>query len=203
MKIETAIRKVTEFLQNSPASTKVEIGTATKVKGTELTNAIKTLRKNEVLIEAGEGKDVKFSIKAEASTASEQVVEATDEETEPVVKSKGRNNDKYQFNGNAYGKGPLVREVVRQYVAGHPKTTYKQLKEVFPDEAGPKRFGIFQEIENARQLSGTRDRFFFKEEHQIKLAGKSVVVTTSQLTNDTLQPILKIARALGFKIKLA
>ncbi|MFN8323980.1 MAG: hypothetical protein U0T74_15050 [Chitinophagales bacterium] len=202
MKIETAIKKVTEFLQNSPASTKEAIGTSTKVKGIELTNVIKALRKKELLIEEGEGKDVKFSLNAEVPAEPEPVAGATDEEIEPVVKSKGRNNDKYQFNGNAYGKGPLVREVVRQFVAGrggHAKTTYKQLKEAFPDDL-LKRFGILQDEDTARSLSGARDRYFFKEEHQIKLKDK-IVVCCNQFTSENIQPFLKTAKSLGFKIK--
>lgn len=200
MKLETAIKKVVEFLQNNPASTKEQIGTATKVTGIELTNVIKALRKEERLDEEGTGKELKLSlVPAAAETETEPVV--TEEQTEPAPKTKkGRNNDKFQFNGNAYGKGPLVREVVRQYVTGHPKTTLKQLKEIFPDEL-LKRFGIFQEESRARELSGARDRYFFKDEHQIKLADKKTIVVCSQLTSDNIQPFLKAAKALGFKIK--
>lgn len=128
----------------------------------------------------------------------ETEVEETDTEITEKVK-KGRNNDKYQFNGNSYGKGPLVREVVRQYVADHPKTTFKKLKEVFPDEL-LHRFGIFQEVDHARTF-GARDRYFFKEEHQIKLGDKKVVVVCNQFTTANIQPFLKAAKALSFKIK--
>ena len=168
MKIETAIKKVVAFLQDNPTSSKEVIGTKTKVKGIELTNVFKALRKQERLVEEGEGKEATFSITPEAAPAGEApVVEETETEVTAKVK-KGRNNDKYQFNGNAYGKGPLVREVVRQYVSGHPKVTSKQLKEIFPDEL-LHRFGIFQEESVAKSLSGARDRYFMKEEHLIKL----------------------------------
>ena len=200
MKIETAVKKVVEFLESNPASTKEVIGTKTKVKGLELTNVLKALRKQERLVEDGEGKEVTFSVKAEAAPVAEEPVV---EETEPVVTKKvknGRNNDKYQFNGNAYGKGPLVREVVRQYVTGHPKVTTKQLKEVFPDEL-LHRFGIFQEESIARSLSGARDRYFFKEEHQITLGDKKVVVVCNQFTAGNIIPFLATAKKAGFKIK--
>ena len=78
MKIETATKKVVEFLANNPASTKEAIGTKTKVKGIELTNVFKALRKQERLVEEGEGKDATFSIKEEAS------VPATTETEIPV-----------------------------------------------------------------------------------------------------------------------
>lgn len=128
----------------------------------------------------------------------ETPVEETDSEIAEKVK-KGRNNDKYQFNGNFYGKGPLVRAIVMDFVAKNPKTTFKKLKEVFPDEL-LHRFGIFQEIDHARTF-GARDRYFFKEEHQIKLSDKKVVVVCNQFTTANIQPFLKAAKALGFKIK--
>ena len=198
MKIETAVKKVVEFLQSNPASGKDVIGTKTKVKGLELTNVIKRLRKDGTLIEEGEGADLKLSFKAvEAETAP---VEETPSPEDEVKTSKGRNNQKFKFNGNEYGKGPLVREVVREYVAGHPKVTLKQLKEIFPDEL-LKRFGIFQEESVAKTLSGARDRYFFKDEQLIKLSDKKVIAVCNQLTSDNIQPFLKTARALGFKIK--
>lgn len=200
MKIETATKKVVEFLVNNPASTKEAIGTKTKVKGIELTNVFKALRKQERLVEEGEGKEATFSIKEETGAAVTTETEISIEDEQLPGKSKGRNNDKYQFNGNSYGKGPLVREVVRQYVAGHPKTTLKQLKEVFPDEL-LHRFGIFQEIEKARELSGARERFFFKDEHQIKLGDRKTIVACNQFTSANIQPFLRAAKALGFKIK--
>ena len=200
MKIETAVKKAVEFLQNNPGTTKEQLGTAIKIKGLELTNLVKALKKQDLVTEEGEGKEVKFSIKAEAEVVAEEPVA---EETETEVKAKakkGRNNDKYSFNGNTYGKGPLVREVVREYVAGHPKVTLKQLKETFPDEL-LNRFGIFQEESKARELSGARDRYFFKEEHQIKLSGKQVIVVCSQFTAANIVPFLATAKKLGFKIK--
>lgn len=145
---------------------------------------------------------------------SETVVEPVEEtievetavETEQVAmqgkttKATGRNSDKFAFNGNVYGKGPLVREVVRQYVAEHPKITIKQLKEVFPDEL-LKRFGIFQEESFAKNLSGARDRYFFKEEHLIKLGDKKVVAVCNQFTSENIIPFLAAAKKAGFKIK--
>ncbi len=204
MKIETAVKKAVEFLQNNPGSSKEQLGAAIKIKGLELTNLVRALKKQNLVTEEGEGKEVKFTIKAEAETGTEEPVveeETTPAENEPKAK-KGRNNDKYSFNGNTYGKGPLVREVVREYVAGHPKVTLKQLLEVFPTELlKPVRFGIVQEIEKARELSGARDRYFFKEEHQIKLGDKKTVVVCSQFTAANIVPFLAAAKKLGFKIK--
>ena len=209
MKIETAIKKVVAFLESNPGATKTEITAKTKIAGIELTNVIKALRKEGRLIEEkGEDKSLKFSISAEAEVTTEPATEleipVEDEQTAPA--SKGRNNDKYKFNGQEYGKGPLVRAVVAQYVTDNPKTTYKQLKEIFPDSL-MRRFGIFEQVEGkkdeptASSISGARPRYFMKDEQFVRLAGGKLIAVCSQFTYDNIQPFLKTARALGFKIK--
>ena len=208
MKIETAIKKVVTFLESNPGSTKAEITAKTKIAGIELTNVLKALRKEGRLIEEGEGKEMKLSVSAEAEVTTEPAAEleipVEDEQSTPA--SKGRNNDKYKFNGQEYGKGPLVRAVVAQYVTDNPKTTYKQLKEIFPDSL-MRRFGIFEQVEGkkdeptASSISGARPRYFMKDEQLIRLAGGKLVAVCSQFTSDNIQPFLKTARALGFKIK--
>jgi hypothetical protein len=200
MKLETAIKKVVAFLQSNPGSTRAEIGTKTKIVGIEMTNVLKALRKQERLVEEGEGKDLKLSVTAEPEVTAEPAAEEVSpvENEEVVTPSKGRNNDKFKFNGQEYGKGRLVLAVIRQYVED-TKPTLKQTLDAFPDVL--KRFGSHQEIEKARELSGARDRYFFKEEDQIKLKDKKVIVVCNQWTSENIQPFLKIARSLGYKIK--
>ena len=121
---------------------------------------------------------------------------------QPVVekgKSTVRDNSKFTFNGEAYGKGPLVRAVVSQYVKDNPAVTYEKLKEAFPDTL-LKRFGIFQDEKSARDIAKKGERYFFKEEHVIKLADARIVVC-NQFTSDNIQPFLKVAEKLGYDIK--
>src|SRR5690606_3977236 len=115
------------------------------------------------------------------------------------AESKGRDNSKMKFNNELYGKGPLVRAVVTQYVADNPKTTYKQLKEVFPDDL-LKRFGIFQDEPTAKSIAPKGKRYFDKPEQMIKLKDRSIVVC-NQFTLANIQPFLKVAKSLGYKIK--
>jgi hypothetical protein len=203
---KTAVTKVAEFLASNPGSTRAAIGKGTKLKGIQLTNVLKRLRKDGQLNEDyPAGEDATFTVKTgEAAVAP---VEETTKEIEIPVEDeqlpptkKGRDNTKYTFNGNTYAKGRLVQEVVRQYVAGNKGVTYKKLKEVFPDEL-LQRFGIFRTEEEARGLSSAgRDRFFMKEEDGIKLKD-CTVYTCNQFTAGNIQPLLKAAKALGFKIK--
>jgi len=205
MKLETAIKKVVAFLESNPGATKAEITAKTKIAGIELTNVIRAIRKQGRLEELGEGKAMTFSVTAEAEVTEEPSAEleipVDDEQTASKVKSAGRNKDQYKLDGQLYGKGRLVQAVVRKYVAENPKVTYKQLKEVFPDEL-LNRFGIFQDENTANSLSGSRPRFFMSEEKGdgIKLGDRKVVFTSSQFTADSVQPLLAVAKKLGMKI---
>jgi hypothetical protein len=205
MKIETAVKKVVTFLETTPGATKAEITAKTKIAGIELTNVIKALRKEGRLIEEGEGKEMRLSISAEAEVTEEPSTEleipVEDEQDAPQGKTTGRNKDKYKLDGELYGKGRIVQAIVRKYVAENPKVTYKQLKEVFPDEL-LNRFGIFQDETTANSLSGSRPRYFMSEEKGdgIKLGDRKVVFTSSQFTATNLLPLMAVAKKLGMKI---
>ena len=195
MTTQEAADAVLAFLQKNAGSTKQAITEATEIKGLVLTNAIKKLTKDELITSEGESDETTYS--ATEPVSEQTQVETADEEEETTV-SKGRDNSTFKFLGGDYKKGPLVREVVRTYVEDN-KPTLKQLKEAFPDEL-LKRFGVWQEEDLAREIQGARDRYFWKEEHQIKVKGK-IIVVCSQWTSETLKPFLKVARALGYKIK--
>ena len=113
-----------------------------------------------------------------------------------------RDNSKFKFNGEeGLGKGPLVRAIVAKYVEDHPDTTYKQLKEVFPDTL-MKRFGVFANETDAKKLSGNKPRYFLKPEQMIKIKGqKEPIVICNQWTAALIEPFIKVAKELGYKIK--
>ena len=58
-----------------------------------------------------------------------------------------------------------------------------------------------EEIAKAKELSGTRDRYFFKPEDVIKLGDKKSVVVCSQWTSTLIVPFVETAKKLGYKIK--
>jgi len=163
--------------------------------------------KQDVIEEkVGEFSITKEETEAPSSTENETEVEEESKtvETETKIeeqvtkKTSGRNNDKFTFEGETYGKGALVRAVLKKYVSENAGITYKQLKEVFPDTL-LKRFGIFEEMAEARELSGKYERYCFKEEEVIKLKDKKVVVCT-QFTSENILPFLKAAHDLGYII---
>ena len=204
--------KVLEFLAQNPNSNFKTIAKSTKVSDTMLTNILKRVEEGGVVSVTGKGKDMTYSLKPKpkkeekAEAVPPVTVESSQEpaSTEKVEKVKtkatsGRDNRKFKFDGQEYGKGQLVRAVVAAYVKKNPKTTLAQLKKAFPDGL-LHRYGIFQEVKEAKKLSGNRDRYFFKQEQLITLKDATVAVC-NQFTSDNVQPLIKTAKELGFTIK--
>ena len=208
--MENANQKLREFLKDNPNSNKATITEATGLNGLFLFNLLKKMQADGEIIEVEDADQKLYSIagdnleqQADVATVNEQQAEVStnneDGQSEQTVIPKGRDNSKFKFNGEEYGKGPLVRAVVAQYVADYPATTYEQLKEVFPNEL-LKRFGIFQNLETANQIANKGNRYFTKQEHVIELVDEKIVVC-NQFTLANIQPFLKAAKKLGYKIK--
>lgn len=188
--MEKANEKIIKFLKENPNSDKTTMAAAVGIKGLELYNLLRKMESENIVITDKRGQNVRYALKE--TTADQPGVEVVKEAIE-------RNYTKFKFNGEEYGKGQLVRAVVRQYVTDNPTVTYKQLKEAFPDDL-LYRFGIFQDEQKAREISGKYDRYFFKPEHIIKLKDKKIVVC-NQFTATNIQPFLKLVKSLGYKIK--
>lgn len=194
--MDKTIQKLISFLENNPKATKETIADAIGLKGLALFNTLKRLGK-EGTVQENEGEEKTYLLaKIDGSDTSN---EETQDQEEVEIVSKGRDNSKFKFNGELYGKGPLVHAVVSQYVADNKGTTYKKLKEVFPDDL-LKRFGIFQDEATAHQIAPKGGRYFSKPEQIIKLKDRAVVVC-NQFTLANIQPFLKVAKTLGYKIK--
>lgn len=194
--MDKTIQKLMGFLENNPKATKEAIAEVTGLKGLALFNTLKRLVKETTIIEHDENGEKTYSLSV-ADDIELNLNPPQEEQTEMV--SKGRDNSKFKFNGELYGKGPLVHAVISQYVTDNKSTTYKKLKEVFPDEL-LKRFGVFQDDETAKQIAPKGGRYFSKPEQVIKLKDRLVIVC-NQFTLANIQPFLKVARGLGYKIK--
>ncbi len=139
----------------------------------------------------------------EAGAKDENSKKGDDKVEEASAKATtSRDNSKYKFNDqDDLGKGPLVRAVVAKYVEDHPDATYKQLKEIFPDTL-MKRFGVFANEAEAKKLSGNKPRYFLKPEQMIKIKGqKEPIAICNQWTAALIEPFIKVAKELGYKIK--
>lgn len=119
-----------------------------------------------------------------------------------TVAATSRDSTKYLFEKQTYGKGRLVVAVLKKFVSDNPSTTYKQLADKFPPSL-MKRYSVFEEISKAKELSGTRDRYFFKTEDEITLGDHKKVVVCSQWTAPLINGFIKVAtsKEIGYKIK--
>lgn len=196
--------QVIKFLKANPNSNKGQIADAINLRGLGLFNLLKRMVNDGEIVVEGEGHDATYSlVLSEERSETEVLNETAGEETEQVTagptqtetkaakKQVGRNSGTYKFNGVSYNKGKLINAVVAAYCATHKNITHDKLKEVFPDTL-MKRFGIFQTVEKAREISGSKyDRYFFKEEFQIKLKD-CVICTCNQITSDNILPFIEI-----------
>lgn len=110
---------------------------------------------------------------------------------------------KFWFNGQKYGKGRLVLEVVRKYVEQHPDARFEQVRQTFPDE--------LQETESQFSTDGRcvikkledvtdQKRFHMREEDQIEVMGEPVVVSR-EWNVQNFQKFVEKAHELGFEIE--
>jgi len=216
--------QVIEFLKGTPNSNKAAITEATGIKGLPLFNILKRLQNDGQITSAGEGNNTTYSLdenyKEEQAGEDQTGVTENPEVIAPIVdggkkedkpqpnaaepkvkEATSRDNSKYKFNGEEYGKGPLVRAVVAKYVEDHPDTTHKQLKEIFPDTL-MKRFGVFANETEAKKLSGNKPRYFLKPEQMIKIKGQKEPVCVCNQWSASLMPnLLAVIKELGYKIK--
>jgi len=112
--------------------------------------------------------------------------------------TSSRDRSKLSFKGEKYGKGRLVLAIVSQYVKDHPKATYAELKEAFPDSLHS--LGVVRPVTTAKKASSDHKRFF--TDNVIKLADKAVAVC-ADFGKSNIGKFLKHASGLGYKVRMA
>ena len=89
--------------------------------------------------------------------------------------SNGRDNTKYSIDGgtNYFGKNRIVREIIIRYLELHPKLTFRQLEQIFPDEMQGS-YGVVRSLEELHEMEHDRKdletRYLMKEEELLKTA---------------------------------
>lgn len=87
----------------------------------------------------------------------------------------GRDNTKYSIDGglNYFGKNKIVREIIIRYLELHPKLTYRQLEQIFPDEMQGS-YGVVRSLEKLNEMEhDSKDlatRYLMKEEELLTTA---------------------------------
>jgi 5-methylcytosine-specific restriction protein B len=114
-----------------------------------------------------------------------------------------RDNTKYRFNNDTYGKGRLVHAIVSQSIQKN-KPTVEQLRQAFPKELQGS-FGVFyteQEYNARKKISNDQtERFFTNTEDRLTTDGEQIFVCT-EWGKDNVTKFVKHSKTLGFDIKV-
>jgi hypothetical protein len=123
--------------------------------------------------------------------------------TDTFFRNVSRNLDKYEFNGEAYGKGRLVLACIKKYVEDHPGLTFSALEQAFPKKI-QRLYGCFDTVDNAQRILAEkgRKRHFLKPDELIELSDEGIAVC-DQWGIDNIGLFLEAAQKLGFKIERA
>lgn len=120
-----------------------------------------------------------------------------------------RDHAKYTLNGvGRYGKGRLVLEVIKHYVANHCSVTYEELTRTFPKQfRGRKKDKTFWGCINLKDDAITlyaetgKKRHFLEDDEIIRLADGTEVAVSSQWGKGNIDLFIDGAKKLGFDIK--
>ena len=114
-----------------------------------------------------------------------------------------KDNTKYRFNNDTYGKGRLVHAIVSQSIRDK-QPTVEQLRQEFPKELQGS-FGVFyteQEYNARKQTSNDQtERFFTNTEDRLTTDGEQIFVCT-EWGKDNITKFVKHSKKLGFDIKV-
>lgn len=118
-------------------------------------------------------------------------------------KPSSKDTTKYIFNQIKFGKGRLVLEVIKQYIAKNPNTSYAELEKIFPKNCQGSR-GVFSNLEEANKIYSTsgRKRHFLESQDFVKLSDCTIAVS-SQWGIRNIDKLIKRAKEIGFSIKKA
>ncbi len=110
---------------------------------------------------------------------------------------------KFLYKGQAFNKGRLVNEVVRDYVEQKPSTTLSNLQEVFPKHIQGS-FGVFDKLSRAEEIYyGTgHKRHYIKPTETINLADGEVIATCNQWNPINIAAFIEKAREIGYIIEV-
>lgn len=110
--------------------------------------------------------------------------------------------NKYNFEGNLYGKSKLALALVKKYLTDHPNTTYDQLKVVFPDKLQPK-FGFIRPIEEAKEKCKKYKRFYIDGEYILTTGDDIEIAVSREFGIDNINMIIETAKKLHYSINIA
>ena len=205
-------QQILEYLSGNPNSGAVEIAQGCGLftlhvykflKMMESEGKVTMLRQDEKKVYSVANSDTAIDYKSETPVI-EIPVEAKQKKkipTDEVKLKTTRDITKYVFNGNSYGKGPLLLAVVKHLVSTNREYTLPDLQKTFPDEM-IRPYGVIKELRKAKLTSsGGRDRFFLKQHQLINTADKKVVAVSNQVGAIAFEKLMAIFKTLELDIR--
>ena len=120
--------------------------------------------------------------------------------------NNGRDNTKYSIDGgtNYYGKNKIVREIIIRYLELHPKMTYRQLKQIFPDEMQGS-YGVIRNIKDLQEMAHNRKdlktRYWMKEEELLETKADGIrFAVCSQWGTYNIPNVFRVMEKWGWNI---
>lgn len=119
--------------------------------------------------------------------------------------SNGRDNTKYSIDGgtNYFGKNRIVREIIIRYLELHPKMTYRQLEQIFPDEMQGS-YGVVRSLDELNEMEhDSKDlatRYLMKEEELLTTADGVRFAVCNQWGAYNIPNIFRLMKKWGWNI---
>ena len=119
--------------------------------------------------------------------------------------SNGRDNTKYSIDGgiNYFGKNRIVREIIIRYLESHPKLTYRQLEQIFPDEMQGS-YGVMRSFDELHEMEHDRKdletRYLMKEEELLKTADGVQFAVCNQWGAYNIPNIFRLMEKWGWNV---
>ena len=119
--------------------------------------------------------------------------------------SNGRDNTKYSIDGgtNYFGKNRIVREIIIRYLELHPKLTYRQLEQIFPDEMQGS-YGVVRSLDELHEMEHDRKdletRYLMKEDELLKTADGVRFAVCNQWGAYNIPNIFRVMEKWGWNV---
>ena len=119
--------------------------------------------------------------------------------------SNGRDNTKYSIDGgtNYFGKNRIVREIIIRYLELHPKLTFRQLEQIFPDEMQGS-YGVVRSLDELHEMEHDRKdletRYLMKEEELLKTADGVRFAVCNQWGAYNIPNIFRVMEKWGWNV---
>ena len=105
---------------------------------------------------------------------------------------------RYKYNGKLLNKRQLVLECIQTYIKKHPKATYSDLQDVFPDYLQGS-LGVIRSAKEAERYKDAAAHYFFEDTYIIALQGEPYVVC-KDWTAKNIKRFISVMRSLGEEI---